>query len=394
MPLWIIEPRDPLIVRDGRPFGPNPGARAISLPFPFPSTIAGGIRSRAGVDKNGTFDTNDSNIQRVKQIGIRGPLLIELNDTDALRWLVPAPADVVIFDKDKQLDLRRLVPLNTPANHITNLPDGLDHLVGQVCPDPRKVSRDAPRFWYWEQFKQWLLDSTQITTIVPNKLGHNGPITETRMHVSIQGDTQTASEGALFQTSGLAFTHQYSEQHIKRTRLALAVATGDPLANFNGGTGGFAPLGGERRLMNWWKYTEEEQLPGCPEHLWTRIAESEACRLVLLTPACFQNGYQPLLKTLTHAGVQPKIKAIAIQRAQVISGWDMAANNGKGAPKPTRRLAPAGTVFFLNFEGAKDKDAIQSWIQAIWMQCISDDPQDRLDGFGLAVLGHWDGKLA
>jgi hypothetical protein len=28
---WIIEPRDPLIVRDGRPFGPNPSAQAISL---------------------------------------------------------------------------------------------------------------------------------------------------------------------------------------------------------------------------------------------------------------------------------------------------------------------------------------------------------------------------
>jgi len=37
----LIEPRDPLIVRDGRPFTNSPGARAKSLPFPLPQTLAG-----------------------------------------------------------------------------------------------------------------------------------------------------------------------------------------------------------------------------------------------------------------------------------------------------------------------------------------------------------------
>jgi CRISPR-associated protein Cmr3 len=49
MTVWIMEPHDPLLVRDGRPFGSNPGARARSLLFPFPSTIAGGMRTRAGL---------------------------------------------------------------------------------------------------------------------------------------------------------------------------------------------------------------------------------------------------------------------------------------------------------------------------------------------------------
>ena len=48
MTLWRIEPRGPLIVRDGRPFGLNPGARAESLDFPFPATIAGARHHRAG----------------------------------------------------------------------------------------------------------------------------------------------------------------------------------------------------------------------------------------------------------------------------------------------------------------------------------------------------------
>src|SRR5436305_1269785 len=74
--VWIIEPHDPLIVRDGRPFGPDPSARAVSLSFPFPSTTTGGVRTRAGLKADGMFDV--SQIGRVKQIGVRGPLLVQL----------------------------------------------------------------------------------------------------------------------------------------------------------------------------------------------------------------------------------------------------------------------------------------------------------------------------
>ena len=44
MTLWIIEPRDPLIFGDGKPFSAIPGARAKSLLFPHPPTLAGSMR--------------------------------------------------------------------------------------------------------------------------------------------------------------------------------------------------------------------------------------------------------------------------------------------------------------------------------------------------------------
>src|SRR5438132_10498971 len=92
MAIWLIEPHDPLIVRDGRPFGPDPSARAESLSFPFPSTTTGGVRTRAGLKAEGMFDV--SQIERVKQIKVRGPLLVQLTQSgDAIeKWLVPAPA--------------------------------------------------------------------------------------------------------------------------------------------------------------------------------------------------------------------------------------------------------------------------------------------------------------
>src|SRR5205085_10550586 len=94
------------------------------------------------------------------------------------------------------------------------------------------------------------------------------------------------------------------------------------------------------------------------------------------------------------------LKAAAIPRSQVVSGWDFefvgTNNEGKvtrGRPKPTRRLVPAGAVFFLKFSGNKD-GLIEKWINATWMRCVSDEDEKwkltpRRDGFGLAVIGRW-----
>jgi CRISPR-associated protein Cmr3 len=58
-------------------------------------------------------------------------------------------------------------------------------------------------------------------------------------------------------------------------------------------------------------------------------------------------------------------------------------------PKPSRRLVPAGSVYFLKLDGSDA--AIDQFIDATWLQAISDDEQDRRDGFGLALFGAWDG---
>jgi len=382
MNTWIIEPRDPLIVRDGRPFGPTPGARAASLSFPFPSTTTGGIRTRDGLDADGRFES--SQIERVKQIAVRGPLLVELDSTtgDIAQWLAPAPADALLLDVEPRdpakAVLKRLVPLQLPSQASTNLPGGLS-LVGMPKPDPRKPCGKAPRYWKWDLFEQWLLNP-QDEEVTLADLGHNGPVPEERMHVSIQRETQTAAEGALFQTRGLEFTRTKDKKLTEAIRLGLAVAT--DAANLKPG---IAPLGGERRLVHWRR--SGQSLPSCPDALRADIVKLRHCRIVLLTPAHFRNGSQPSWLVSSRGGVTPSLQAIAISRPQVVSGWDFENNK----PKPTRRLAPAGTTLFLKLDG--DDDAIKRWIEATWMCCVSDEEQDRRDGFGLAVLGVWDGSL-
>jgi len=155
-----------------------------------------------------------------------------------------------------------------------------------------------------------------------------------------------------------------------------------------------APLGGERRLMSWRLSTVA--LAACSDSLAETIAQKGYCRLILLTPAVFSNPYRPAWLLEPRDGVTPSLQAALVPRSQVVSGWDMAAQRtdkeGKmiyGAPKPTRRLAPAGSVFFLRLDG--DAEAIQKWVRNYWMCEVSDAALDRHDGFGLAALGTWSG---
>lgn len=402
MTTWIIEPHDPLIVRDGRPFSAIPGAQAVSLAFPFPSTTTGGVRTRAGL-KNDIFDI--AMTQEVKKIKVRGPLLVELAHDDGsatpkhLNCLVPAPADALIFEPDpekKKPILQQLVPLTPFEGSVTNFDEKQLSLVGLAESDRRKPSKDAPRYWCWDKFEEWLLNPAELQKQDNplTGLGHNGPQREHRTHVSMEADQRVAKEGALFGTSGLEFTAPGTGIHklYEAQRLALAVVVDESEASgLNKIQQGIAGLGGERRMVSWRE--SNDQLPSYPQELVDSIISDKACRVILLTPAYFAEGYHPTWLTQEQFGITPELRAIAIQRPQVASGWDLE----KKGPKHTRRLAPAGTVIFLKLEGRED--AIRDWVNSIWMQCVSDNDTDssvlsqsRDDGFGLAVLGTWSGE--
>ena len=385
MTVWVIEARDPLIFRDGRPFDAVPGTRAVSLPFPFPSTTAGALRTRAGQDGEGRFQKDS--ISWVKQIAVHGPLLVELdkNTGDIACWLVHAPSDALPLESDSpegdRAMLKRLVPLEVPSDTYTDLPEGLS-LVGMPRPDFRKPSKKAPRYWYWEPFEEWLVNPEDQNVDLEG-IGHDGPVREARVHVGIDAETGAADveRGALFQTRGLEFTRSKGGANPGDAhRLALAVAT--ETLNLRDGLGF---LGGERRLAVWRK--SNASLPACPDRLRSHISRNRHCRVVLLTDAHFEMGWRPTWLLNQIEGVTPKLKAIAIGRPHVVSGWDMAERG----PKPARRLAPAGTVLFLELNG--NDDAIDRWVDKIWLSPVSDGEQDRLDGFGLAALGAWDGTL-
>jgi CRISPR-associated protein Cmr3 len=399
MSVWIIEPRDPLIVRDARPFSAAvAGARATSLDFPFPSTVAGGARTRAGLSE-GVFDK--SLIPEVKGIEIRGPLLVELDRRGEVSdWLFPAPSDAMLLARAEGgcsaagdhagVTLVRLFPLDFGPG-LTNLGDVAAELlpVGAGSPLKGKPYSGAPRYWRLGALANWLTQDrlggdTSGVSVTPSELGHDGPLKETRTHVGVERGTQTAREGALFQTSGLVFRRPSAEGGPGvPVRLGLAVWVDD---SGRGGqiADGPAPLAGERRLVEWRRSADD--LPACPPEVRERVVADRACRVMLLTPAHFDEGSTPRWLVEPRGGVRPRLRAMASGRAQVVSGWDFEFDR----PKPTRRLVPAGATFFLTLEGGDAE--IGKWVDDMWMRCVSDGEADRRDGFGMAAVGVWNGR--
>lgn len=379
--VWIIEPRDPVIVRDGRPFDNTPGARARTLPFPYPSTLAGMVRTRAGT-AGGSFTAKPAD---VLQIGVRGPLLVQLDPMadQVTKYFAPAPADALLLEHQDDVRLMQLKPFEPPEGLLTAMPDQLLP-VGPNEVDPAKPSKRAPRFWNWQQFERWLQEPTLCQPIKPHALGIGGLPQNSRTHVAMQKDKRTGEEGKLFQTIGLEFTHPTSEQYPldAARRLALLVAVGghDLAAKIGAG---FDTLGGERRTVVW---REGGALPTLPAKLVQQVQQHTACRIILLTPAIFEQGYRPTWLCTPQYGVTPTLRAVCCTGYGVVSGWDYAQRK----PKPTRRMLPAGSVLYLHLDGKQD--AIAAWMQALWLQAISDAEQDRRDGFGLAAIGIWNEK--
>lgn len=124
----LIEPRDPLIARDGRPFTNSPGARARSLSFPLPQTLAGVYRTRRGLGEGLHFPEE---AEKTLAWGIRGPLLAE-EEQGEWRLLVPRPLDALRLGET----VHPLRPLKVPEGAGTSLPQGLTP-VGLPRPHPK-----------------------------------------------------------------------------------------------------------------------------------------------------------------------------------------------------------------------------------------------------------------
>ena len=217
-------------------------------------------------------------------------------------------------------------------------------------------------------------------------LGLAGLTREARVHVSVSRDTGTAEEGRLFSTEGLRFSVACGEGEdalasarlgaMGRFALALGVAHPD-LESLRG----IAPLAAERRLCAW--RPQSFQWPSAPEALEKALFKHRAARLLLRLPPV-RKGWCPAAERLG----PPDAPVAAPSAAEVVSGWDLAISK----PKPSRRAAPAGSVYFLRLPAQMPEADLKAWLQQHWLGKLCDQEQDNLDGFGLHLVGAWDGQ--
>jgi CRISPR-associated protein Cmr3 len=403
--LLQLTAHDPIIARDGRPFGINQGQRMRGLPWPLPSVVAGSFRT-ALVKANLNLDFSGDMPQKLLAVEVAGvfPIYKDKGEPhkDKSELYLPAPNDAVTeleADGKKIKTIHRVTP--QPYNGGCDFPNGLP-LSPVMLPDGIDDFKpaDMPAWWPSTKYAEWL------TTKKPQLLNTwfstdflNAPKQEYRDHVSLDAELGAAAEGMIFSTAGLNLTHLprfgVSNPEDKKipwqdrfAEITLSARVTVPEREFNhaGKMDIWHPLGGERRLVHWKK---SDAVPGwkCPSSIQTALATEKQVRMILATPAIFKHGWLPgwLINQLEGSppGVNVKLRLVGVSngRWKAVSGWSLAPPRG---PKPIRRMVPAGSVYFF-----KVLDGDVATLTDRWLQSVSDEQQDQRDGFGLALWGVW-----
>lgn len=223
---------------------------------------------------------------------------------------------------------------------------------------------------------------------------HAGPQVETRTHAKIDaqsGATGTTDDGDLFMTAGLDFgTGDHPLQ--MAARIGETGSFSETLAAFEG----LHSFGGERRLARWRSTGKLADDWSCPQLVADQLERSGRVRMVLSTPGIFADGWQPGWLQERDGALEGRPPAAAgtpspllrlvgavVPRWLPLSGWSLKQPWG---PKPIRRLAAAGSVYFFEIV---ETGELSHWVRENWLRSVSDDPQARRDGFGLALWGTW-----
>jgi len=395
-----MTPLDPLVARDGRPFGARQGNRMRGLPWPLPSVVAGSFRtalvkSSAGLDFSGRIP------QRLMQIAVAGAFPVYGGGL-----YLPAPNDAVAEPNENGKEIKRLhrvVP--QPITGGCDLSeDGLQPVMLSES-QARKDFKPAqvPAWWPVGKYAEWLLGNE---VCFDSSFLHN-PIQETRDHVSLEAERGAAAEAQIFATAGLNMTHlprfDVDGSRPVHKRLAeitlssrITIPASETALTIAQQFAIWHPLGGERRMVHWQQVEAQPTGWNCPATIRSTLATATKVRMVLATPAVFKDGWKPGWLTNGRegalSGVKLKLVGASIGRWKAVSGWSLARINdegqidpsGKPGPKPIRRMVPAGSVYFFECE-----QGAAGTLADLWLHSVSDDPQEQRDGFGLATWGTW-----
>jgi CRISPR-associated protein Cmr3 len=369
----LIEPQAPLVFRSGRPFGA--GSRD-GANFPWPSSLAGLLRTQVMDDRGWRSPLTAAQQQELHALGAHGPILAErLAEADGKRVtpMLPRPADAVLLDVEGgDRAYHRLTPGTLPDDCGCDLPPELQPLL--LAGAPKGKPQPGPAYWPLATLLAWR-GGEAVRPFTPDE-----PASETRSHVALDRATLAADPGRLFQTEGLDFSRRR-----KNDGRGFAVRDWVFLCRFASPLAArTVTFGGERRL-SWLEPAPAAALDAPPEHV-AAIAASRRITLTVVTPALFTGGWRPAWLDAAGevpgiAGLRLRLRAAAVERWQGISGWDLAAWHPKGA----RKAVAAGATYWFDVVG----EPPAGWASRLWLAPISDQPQDRRDGFGLVVPGLW-----
>lgn len=371
----FIEPLDVLFLRGNKLFG-DPGSYGESLVPPWPSVVAGALRSRIladdGVDL-AAFAAGKVNHPTLGTPAAPGAFAITAFQLarrfadGRVEMLMAPPADLVIGEADTGLPtVRRLTP--------TPLADGLAASnVLPLLPVLAERERSKPSGGFWLNEGGWRAYLAGQTPSL-NDLMRSSALwaIEHRVGVGLDAEQGRAADGRLFSVQAVAMH--------KRETGGFDVGFLVSVCGVTLPQGGLLRLGGDGRGA-----ALHVANPATPTADLAAICSKRRCRIVLTTPGLFVDGW--LLPgcdaegRFNLCGVRGRLVCAAVPRSETISGWDLARH----APKPAQRIAPSGSVYWLDDLDSTPADLGKLAATGLWTEPCEDGAR-RAEGFNRFVF--------
>lgn len=367
----FIEPLDVLFLRGNKLFG-DPGSYGESLVPPWPSVAAGALRSRMLADdcvELAAFARGDVEHPTMGTPAKPGSFTVTAFHLarrfadGSVEQLMAPPADLVIAESNGKASVRRLQP--------TALATGLQASSALLMlPVLAEVQRGKPAGGYWLTQAGWE-KYINAETLGPDDLIKSNRLwaIEHRVGVGLDASTRRAADGKLFSVQAVNMTKRHHSTESFDIGFVASVSGAELPKD------GMVRLGGDGRAAALHLVRSSVPTIDCAD-----VAAAKRCRIVLTSPGIFAEGWcLPGTDTegrFNLCGVRGRLVCAAVPRFETISGWNLATRE----PKPAQRVAPAGSVYWLD-EVEATPNALEKLIEhGLWAE-VCENPARRAEGF-------------
>lgn len=373
---FFIEPSDVLFLRGNKLFG-DPGSYGEALMPPWPSVAAGALRSWL-------LATDGTDLAAFAAGQIEHPLLgmpttpgsfrlvdfqLALRGKDgSVEALYRVPADLELSAGDTGM-------LKVRASRPQALPAGIQSSARLPLLPILAVgdSRQKPVAGYWLRaagWRQYL--AGQVPTSEQFVKSTELWAVDERIGVGLDPALRRAEDGKLFGTQALVPKPGFG---------FLARVVGATLPE-----SGSLRFGGDGRAATVQRL-DAVAMDTRPTDL-QALLKQRRMRLVALSPCQCPDGWLPGdagSQRFELHGVRGRIAAATVPRAEVVSGWDLAAR----VPKPAERMAPTGSVWWID-ELEASADALAALLdRGLWTHPAGSVTAREAEGFNRIAIAAW-----
>lgn len=358
MPRIAFIPLDTLFFRDGKPFEIGEDNWAEGQFFPAPSVFYGAIKSAYFA----------ANRQNIALIGGAGDPTADLEITglhimnNGIEY-IPCPLDYVKYRDD---DEDYVFPTGFIAKNNVTLYS--NYCYNFIPYNETEVETVANAFISKDGLDRYRIDKGKIKYYTRDKFGQ----TEAKIGLALDNSTHSSASGKLFRVGLTRFKQLYNQEDKQIEEIYFSI-TYINLAQIESSVVKLGAEGKAARVKHVEPYIEKP----FPED----AKQSKYFKLLLTTPAIFENGMEPDLQALL-GEVKVSLLTAFTGKPQAIGGWDII--NKK--PKAMYRAVPAGAVYYFKIESNHSLGHVDEAMRHI--HSVSSYKEHQKMGFGLFVLAN------